>query len=193
MGFAGNNRGFTLVEIAVSVAILSLLLVGIAAMLGTSIRADTYNQERHIADRLAQGLAERILDFAAQGAANNFADLIDNDFAGGMPHQDAIPGLRQAIPNEPANDRIYDDFDGDGVVDYGQGSKNIYVYQMLIDDIQVGTRTDLLKEVTIRIYYAVQNAGPAQVDLARHADPGGAMPRRFGSPLAEVCTYISRP
>jgi len=192
MRIVRDNRGLTLVEIAVSVSILVLLMVGVGAMLGTSIRADTYNQERHIADRLAQGLMESVLHFAAQGTGN-FAILIANNFAGAMPAQAAITGVRPAIPAEPANNRIYDDFNGDGVVDYGQGSKNIYVYQLLIDDIPVGGQTGLLKQVTVRIYYAAQNAGPAQVDLTRHADPGGAMPRRFGSPLAESTTYIAQP
>ena len=187
-----NDHGLTLVEIMISVAILMLLILGIGAMLTTSIRANTYNQERHIADKLAQMVMERIIDFAAQGTVN-FNSLVENNHQGAIPAQPAIPGVRPAIPAEPPSDRIYDDFDGDGLADYGMGSKNVYVYQMLIDDIPVGGQTGLLKQLTIRVYYADQNAGNPGVDLSKHPNPGGQRPRRYGSPLSEICTYISLP
>lgn len=196
MKIARNDRGLTLIEIMVSVAVLMILLLGVGATLTTSIRANTYNQEKHLAERLGQGLMEKIFDFAAQGAGN-FAILEANNFQGSMPgSQAAITAVRPAIPAEGATDRIYDDFDGDGVADYGSGiggSKNIFVYQLLIDDIQVGASTNLLKQVTIRIYYADQVAGNPGVDLRKHPNPGGNMPRRFGSPLAEITTFISMP
>jgi type II secretory pathway pseudopilin PulG len=188
-----NERGFTLIEVLVSVAILMLIILGIAATLTTSIRADTLNQDRHVADKLAQGVLEKIVDFAAQGSAN-FSAFIANNFNGAMPNQLAITGVRPAILAEPANDRIYNDFNGDGAADYGIGTKTIYVYQLLIDDISVGGQTGLLKRVTVRIYYADQsNPAQARVDLRKHADPGGAFPRRFGSPLSETCTYVALP
>jgi len=192
MGIAKNDRGLTLVEIVVSLSILVLLILSIGAALTNSIRSDTYNQERHIADQLAHGLSERLIDFAAQGTAS-FNALIANNFNGTMPTQAAIPGVRPSIVNEPANDRLYNDFDGDGVADFGLGSKNIYVYQMLIDDIPIGGQTGFLKQVTIRIYYANQNANPAQVNQVRHPVAGGTVPRRLGAPISEVSTYISVP
>ncbi|GAB4337245.1 MAG: hypothetical protein Kow0099_10550 [Candidatus Abyssubacteria bacterium] len=187
-----NERGLTLIEVVISMAILMLLVLGVGAMLTISVRSDTYNQERHIADTQANMVLERIVNFAASGTAS-FDALIANNFQGAVPAQPAIPGVRPAIPAEPPSDRLYNDFDGDGVADYGFGSKNIYVYQMLIDDIPVGGQTGLLKQITIRIYYADQNPGQAAVDLRKHPNPGGLRPRRFGSPLAEVCTYVSRP
>ena len=189
---SSNNRGLTLIEIMVSVAILTVLILGVGAMLITSIRATTYNEDRHIADRLAAGLMEKIVDFAAQGSVN-FNSLVPNNHQGAIPAQPAIPGVRPAIPAEPPSNRLHNDFDGDGVADFGIGSKNIFAYQLLIDDIPVGGQTGLLKEITIRIYYSNQNAGNPGVDSFKHPNPGGALPRRFTSPLAEISTYISVP
>jgi len=189
----GNDRGLTLIEVMVSVAILVMLMLGIGAMLTTSIRVTAYNEERHIADELAQGVMERIVDFAAQGSVN-FNSLIANNHPGAIPAQPAIPGVRPAIPAEPPSDRLYNDFDGDGVADWGiGGSKNIYVYQMLIDDIPVGGQTGLLKQLTIRIYYAGQNPAQPRVKQNRHRNPGGPMPRRYDSPISELTTYIALP
>jgi len=176
----------------VSLVILLFLVLGIGAALTVSIRSDTYNQERHLADKLAEGVAERITDFASQGSAN-FNALRANNFQGAMPAQPAIPGVRPAIPAEPPSDRLSDDFDGDGVADYGMSSKNLFVYQLLIDDIPVGGQTGLLKQITIRIYYADQNPAQSGVDLRKHPNPGGQRPRRYGSPLAEISTYIALP
>ena len=187
-----NNKGLTLIEIMVSVAILVVLMLGVGMMLTTSMRATVYNEDRHVADKLAEAVLERTINFASQGSVN-FYSLIKNNHQGAIPAQPAIPGVRPAIPAEPPSDRLYDDFDGDGVADWGLGSKNIYVYQMLIDDITVGGRDDLLKEVTIRIYFAAQNAGRANVDLTKHPNPGGQRPRRYGSPLSEMTTYIALP
>ena len=186
-------QGFTLLEIMVSVVILVALMLGVGASLTTSVRATSYNEDRHIADQLAEGLLEGVIDFAAQGATN-FSALVPNDFQGSISeNQPAIPGVRPAIPNEPTSDRLYDDFDGDGTVDWGLGGKNIYVYQMIIGDVPVGGATGFLKQVTIRIYYAQQNPAAATVDPARHNNPGGQLPRRFSSPLADVTTYIALP
>lgn len=192
MNVVRDDRGLSLIEIMVSIAILSLLVLGIAAMLTVSIRSDTYNQERHLADKLAEGVAERIIDFASQGSAN-FNALRANNFQGAVPAQPAIPGVRPAIPAEPPSDRLYDDFDGDGVADYGLSSKNMFLYQLLIDDIPVGGQTGLLKQITIRVYYAEQNPAQPGVDLRKHPNPGGQRPRRYGSPLAEISTYIALP
>ncbi|RJP18973.1 MAG: hypothetical protein C4520_13560 [Candidatus Abyssobacteria bacterium SURF_5] len=187
-----DERGLTLVEVAVSIVILTLLLLGIGAMLTVSMRSAITNQERHLADSQARMVTERILNFAAMGSAN-FDALIANNHNGAQPAQPAIPGVRPAIPAEPPNDRLYADFDGDGVADYGIGSKRIFVYQLLIDDIPVGGQTGLLKQITIRIYYADQNPAQARVDTRKHRNPGGPMPRHYTPSLAEVCTYISRP
>jgi hypothetical protein len=67
------------------------------------------------------------------------------------------------------------------------------VYQLLVKDIWVVDGVCLLKQINVRIYYANQTAAEPRVDLARHPSPGGPRPRRYGSPLAEVCTYINRP
>jgi len=187
-----NNKGLTLIEIMVSVAILVVLMLGVGMMLTTSMRATVYNEDRHIADKLAEAVLERTIDFAAQGSVSFYA-LIENNHQGAIPAQPAIPGVRPAIPAEPPSDRLYNDFDGDGVADWGLGSKNLYVYQMLIDDIEVGGRDDLLKQVTIRIYFAAQNADDPDVDQTRHPNPGGQRPRRYESPLAEMTTYIALP
>lgn len=193
MRMTANNRGLTLLEIMVSIAILMLVMVGLASMLVTSIRADTYNQEKHVAEKLAQMVMERIIDFAAQGTAN-FNALIANNHPGAIPAQPAIPGVRPAIPAEPPGDRLSNDFNGDGVADYGMGSKNLYVYQLLIDDIPVGGQTGLLKQLTVRIYYAnQQNPAQPRVDMRKHRNPGGAVPRRYASPVHEVCTYVALP
>ena len=187
-----NNRGFTLVEIMVSVVILVMLMLGVGVMLTTSMRATAYNEDRHVADKLAEGALERIIDFAGQGQAG-FNSLVANNHQGAIPAQPAIPGVRPAIPAEPPSDRLYNDFDGDGIADWGLGGKNIYVYQMLVDDIPVGGHTGLLKEITIRIYYARQNPAQAMVDTTRHGNPGGRLPRRYNSPISEVTTYIALP
>jgi len=187
-----NNRGITLIEIMVSVAILLMLILGVGTMLTTSVRATNYNEDRHVADKLAEGLMERIIDFAGQGTAN-FNSLIANNHQGAIPAQPAIPGVRPAIPAEPPSDRLYNDFDGDGAADWGLGNKNIYVYQMLVDDIPVGGQTGLLKQVTMRIYYAAQNPAQPQMDLRKHGNPGGQRPRRYDSPLSEITTYIALP
>ncbi len=193
MGIVRSNRGLTLIEIVVSVAILMFLVLGVGAMLTTSLRADTYNQDRHIAGNLAAGLTEKIVDYASQGTTQ-FGNLIQNNFQGAMPGpQQAITGVRPAIAAEPANDRLYNDFDGNGVADFGMSSKSIFVYQLLIDDITVGGATGLLKRITVRIYYANQNSVQPAVDPVKHADPGGLLPRRFGSPLSEITTYIAQP
>ncbi len=102
-----NDRGFTLIEVVVSIAVLTLIILGIGAVLTTTIRADTRNQERHLADKLAQGVIERIVDFASQGSAN-FNALVANNFQGAVPAQPAIPGVRPAIPAEPPSDRFPD-------------------------------------------------------------------------------------
>ena len=187
-----DDRGITLIETMVSIAILMFLILGVGTMLITSIRATTYNEERHVADKLAQGVMERIVDFARQGSAN-FNSLVPNNHQGAVPAQPAIPGVRPAIPAEPPSDRLYNDFDGDGVADWGMGSKNIYVYQMLIDDIPVGGQTGLLKQVMIRIYYAGQNPAQPQVHGSKHQNSFGPRPRRYESPLSEITTYISLP
>jgi hypothetical protein len=188
-----NSKGITMVEIMVSIVILVLLVLVIGVMLTASMRSTTYNEDRHIGDKLAEGLMEKVIEFAGTGA-NGFGALVPNNFNGAMPNQPAIPAVRQAIPNEPANDRIYNDFNGDGVADWGVGGKRTYVYQMIIDDIPVSGQTGFLKQVTIRIYFADQS-NPAQptVDLRRHRDPGGVSPRRFLSPLSEITTYVSLP
>ncbi len=187
-----NSKGFTLIEIMVSVVILVMLMLGVGAMLTTSMRVTAYNEDRHVADKFAEGLLEKIIDFAAQGEAS-FNSLIANNHQGAIPAQPAIPGVRPARPAEPPSDRLYNDFDGDGIADWGLGGKNIYVYQMLVDDIPVGGQTGLLKEITIRIYYARQNPAQAMVDITRHANPGGPRPRRYNSPISEVTTYIALP
>jgi len=187
-----NEKGFTLIEVMVSVVILLMLILGVGAMLTTSMRATAYNEDRHVADKLAEGVLERTINFAAQGSTN-FAALKENDKPGAIPAQPAIPGVRPAIPAEPPSDRLYNDFDGDGVADWGLGNKNIYVYQMLVKDIPVGGQTGLLKQVTVRIYYAAQNPAQPAVDLNKHANPGGPMPRRYTSPLSEITTYIALP
>ncbi|MBI5118895.1 prepilin-type N-terminal cleavage/methylation domain-containing protein [Candidatus Poribacteria bacterium] len=200
-----NNRGLSLIEVAVSMVILVLLMTGIAAMLTVSIRADTGSQERHIADKLAQQVLERTIDFGKQGGTppnDVFSQLIDNTRPGAIPAQPAIPGVRPAIPAIPPSDHISDDFDGDGVTDRGMaGSKTIYVYQLLINNVAVGgvgggdndDTTTLLKEITVRVYYADQNSAQPQVDQQRHRNPGGQRPRRYDSPLAEITTYLARP
>ncbi len=187
-----SEKGLTLIEVVISILILMFLMLGVGAMLTVSMRADTYNQERHLADTQANMVMERIVNFAASGTAS-FDALVANNFQGAVPAQPAIPGVRPAIPAEPPSDRLYDDFDGDGATDYGFGSKRVYVYQMLIDDIPVGGQTGLLKQITIRIYYAGQNAAQPRVDLRKHPNPGGPRPRRYGSPLAELTTYVARP
>jgi hypothetical protein len=106
----------------VSVAILAMLIVGVGSMLTTSIRVTSYNQDRHVADKLAHGVLERIIDFAAQGS-DNFESLIENNRPGAIPAQPAIPGVRPAIPAEPPSDRLDNDFDGDGVADWGLGGE----------------------------------------------------------------------
>jgi type II secretory pathway pseudopilin PulG len=187
-----NESGFTLVEVMVTVALLMILILGIGAMVTVSFRADTYNQERHVADKLAQMVLERLINHAAQGS-EFFDDLVENNFNHAVPAQPAIPGVRPAIPAEPPSDRIYADFDGDGVADYGFGSKTIYCYQLLIDDIPVGGQDGLLKLLTLRIYYANQTSANPAVDLRKHPNPGGQRPRRFEHPLTEVCTYVALP
>jgi len=187
-----KNEGFTLIEIMVSIAILMILILGVGSMLTTSVRVTSYNEDRHLADTLAHGVMERIIDFAAQGS-NNFNSLVENNRQGAIPAQPAIPGVRPAIPAEPPGDRLDNDFDGDGVADWGLGGKNIYVYQMLVDDIPVGGQTGLLKQVTIRIYYAAQNPAQPRVDGRRHRNPGGPMPRRYDSPISEISTLIALP
>ena len=176
----------------VSIVILMMLMLGVGTMLTTSMRSTAYNEDRHVADKLAEGALERVIDFAAQGEAN-FNSLIENNHQGAIPAQPAIPGVRPAIPAEPPSDRLYNDFDGDGVADWGLGGKNIYVYQMLVEDIPVGGQTGLLKQITIRIYYARQNPAQAMVDSARHNNPGGPRPRRYDSPLSEATTYVALP
>jgi type II secretory pathway pseudopilin PulG len=189
-----NERGLTLLEVVVSMVILMLLILGVGAMLTTTIRADTYTQERHIAGVLAQMIQERCIRSAAMGTVS-FEQLQENDFPGAIPAKPAIPGVRPAIPAEPSGDRLFNDFDwdDDGTPDFGPGSKNIYVYQLLVKDIWVVDGVCLLKQINVRIYYANQTAAEPRVDLARHPSPGGPRPRRYGSPLAEVCTYINRP
>ena len=187
-----NEKGLSLIEIMVSIVVLMMLILGVGAMLTTSVRSTAHNEDRHVADKLAEGVLERTIDFATAGGAN-FAALVANNHQGAISAQPAIPGVRPAIPAEPPSDRLYNDFDGDGVADWGLGGKNIYAYQMLIDDIPVGGQTGLLKQVTIRIYYAGQNPAQSTVDLRKHANPGGQRPRRYASPLSEVTTYIALP
>jgi len=187
-----DNKGITLIEIMVSVVILTMLILGVGAMLTTSMRVTSYNEDQHVADKLAEGVMERIIDFTSQGSAN-FNALIANNHNGAIPAQPAIPGVRPAIPAEPPGNRLSNDFDGDGIADWGLGGKTIYVYQMLVDDIPVGGQTGLLKQVTIRIYYAAQNPGQPNVNLRKHRNPGGPRPIKFGSPLSEVTTYIALP
>jgi type II secretory pathway pseudopilin PulG len=187
-----DKRGLSLIETVVSLGILMMLLLTVVVMLTTSFRADTRNQERHVAAQLAQRVLERVIDFASQGTAS-FDALVPNYDQGALPAQPAIPGVRPAIPAEPPGDRISDDFDGDEVSDYGAGTKRIYVYQLLVDDIEVGGQTGLLKEIIVRVYYANQNAANPSVDLRRHPNPGGHRPRRYGAPLAEIATYVASP
>jgi hypothetical protein len=194
MNFLRNERGLTLIEVVISSVILLMLVLTVGVMLTTSIRSDTYTQERHLADVLAQMIAERNVGFASAGS-NFFDALIENDKNGATPAQPAIPGVRPAIPAEPPNDRLYNDFDWDDIPDAGPGSKNIYVYQLLIKDIDVSGPHDpaLLKRITVRIYYANQNSATPAVDLSKHRNAGGPRPRRYESPLAELCTYVHRP
>lgn len=194
MNILRNERGLTLIEVVISAAILLSVVLTVGVMLTTSIRSDTYNQERHLAGTLAQMVMERNIGFVSMGSAF-FDALLENDHNGAVPAQPAIPGVRPAIPAQPPSDRLYDDFDWDDIPDSGPGAKNIYVYQLLIKDIPVSGQTSpaLLKQITVRIYYANQHSATPAVDPARHANPGGPMPRRYGSPLVELCTYVHRP
>jgi len=60
MSAAGGNRAFTLVEVLVSLAIFSVGLVGIGAMVVTAQRGAAVDEMRTRADLLAQSILEEV-------------------------------------------------------------------------------------------------------------------------------------
>lgn len=63
------NEGFSLVEIAVTIAVLGVIIAGIVPMVGTSFRRVQISGRKAIAHRLAQ---ERIEELIAVGLSSDF-------------------------------------------------------------------------------------------------------------------------
>ena len=88
-----NNRGFTLIETLVALVVLSVGLMGIAALYSQSMAAGRTSHYRTQAITLAADLADRIRVNRLAGAAYAGAALNNNcDADGGAIPNDCTPG-----------------------------------------------------------------------------------------------------
>lgn len=90
------NSGFTLIEVLVTLLVLSIGLLGLAGLQGQSLRANNQALERSAVTALANNMVNRILLNRAGGIAGNYdntnqsADLLnpDCDLEAGCPAVD---------------------------------------------------------------------------------------------------------
>ena len=103
-----NEQGFTLIEVAMGIAIFAIAVVGIMMTLGHSLTMSTFANNRALAMNKAQGVLEEIrrvadqngpaavaagdwTNWVAANVTNNPSDILDNelvmvtDLGGGNP------------------------------------------------------------------------------------------------------------
>jgi type II secretion system protein I len=74
----GDNRGFTLLEILVALAILSIGICALAGMQVTNIKSTGFNKDASIATGLAQKKIEELKNTVFDSIVSNTAGVVDS-------------------------------------------------------------------------------------------------------------------
>lgn len=135
-----KNAGFSLVELLVAVAILSIIMIPLLHMFLSSTRVNVKSRERLRATTLAQDVMEGLKAYSVDELKEQFENPIDGFYV--IDEQLIKGSVREDVEREVAEN----DLDGDGKADPG-------VYYFVMSDVQMqGTACDALIKIDGRGY-----------------------------------------